>query len=315
MGYRTAGALLLATSVLMGPEASAQASLSSMCAALSNSPLREPDWYAQACRPSLRSTPLPSAPHDVGDLAYQFNMRSGGDATFDSLQSFLLPDAANATVVGPQTGNIYGLEFDDASGVLWAVSDTFQLGAMDTATGVFTPSTTITGTGAGESPTGITFINASSTFYMSTSTGTDSFLYTVDTGTGGATLVGAMGTPLMIDVAINAQGDMYGHDISTDSIYSINTATGVATLIGATGFAANFAQGMEFDKSTGVLYAWLYQGSGVNTFATIDLVSGAATTVASPLPGEYEGAITSSPPIIDLIFANGFDGTPGFGTP
>lgn len=310
MGFRTTGAILLAASAFFGSDASAQASLSATCAALSNSALREPDWYAQACRPSLRGSPLPSAPHDVGNLAYQLNIRSGADPTFDSLQSFLLPDAAAATVIGPQTGNIYGLEYDDASGVLWAVDDTFQLGAIDTATGAFTPSTTITGTGGGENPTGLAFIDASSTFYLSTSSGTDSFLYTVDHVTGVATLVGAMGSPLMIDVAINAQGQMYGHDISTDSIYSIDTATGVATLIGPTGYDANFAQGMEFDKSTGVLYAWLYQGAGVNTFATIDLATGTATTVASPLPGEYEGAITSSAPVVDLIFANGFDGAP-----
>lgn len=310
MGYRTTGSLLLAAFAFTAPDASAQASLSSMCAALSNSALREPDWYAEACRPSLRANPSPTAPLGVGNLAYQFNMRAGSGPTFDSLQRFVLPDAATATVIGPQTGNIYGLEYDDATATLWGVDDTFQLGTLDTATGAFTPSVTITGTGAGENPTGITFIDAASTFYLSTSSGTDSFLYTVDTGTGAATLVGAMGATLMIDIAINAQGEMYGHDIGADSIYSINTTTGAATLIGATGFAANFAQGMSFDKTTGVLYAWIYQGSGVNTFATIDLATGAATTVASPPEGEYEGAITGSPPIIDLIFADGFDGTP-----
>ncbi len=98
--------------------------------------------------------------------------------------------------------------------------------------------------------------------------------------------------PLIIDIAINASGQMYAHDISTDSIYTVNTGTGVATLVGATGVAANFAQGMEFDKTTGVLYAWLYEGAGVNRFATINLATGAATTVASPLAGEYEGATT-----------------------
>ena len=308
MGYRATCALLLTASAFLGPDASAQASLPSMCTALSHSVLREPDWYAQSCRPSQRGNPLPTAPHDAGNLAYQFNMRSGGDPTFDSLQSFLLPDAATATVIGPQTDNIYGLEYDDASGVLWALDDLFLLGSMDTTTGEFTPLTPVTGIVNGENPTGLTFVDAASTFYVSTSNSTDSFLYTVDPVTGVATLVGSMGTPLMIDIAINAQGEMYGHDISADSIYSINTATGVATLIGPTGYDANFAQAIEFDKATGVLYAWLYQGAGVNTFATIDLATGAATTVASPSAGEYEGAITSSPPVIDLIFANGFDG-------
>ncbi|MBA8884969.1 hypothetical protein [Dokdonella fugitiva] len=310
MGYRTIGSFLLATLAFAAPDASAQASLSSMCAALSNSALREPDWYAQACRPSLHANPLPTAPVGLGNLAYQFNMRAGDGPTFDSLQSFILPDAATATVIGPQTGNIYGLEYDDATATLWGVDDLLQLGTLDTTTGAFTPSVTITGTGTGENPTGITFVDPASAFYLSTADGTDSFLYTLDTNTGAATLVGPMGVALMIDIAINAQGEMYGHDIDTDSIYSIDTSTGAATLIGPTGFAANFAQGMEFDKTTGVLYAWLYQGGGVNTFATIDLATGAATSVATPLAGEYEGAITGSPPVIDLIFENGFDGAP-----
>ena len=310
MGYRTTGALLLAASIVAAPHVSAQASPSATCTALSNSALREPDWYAQACRPSLHGNLLPSAPGDIGNLAYQFNMRSGSGPAFDSLQSFLLPDAAAATVIGPQTGNLYGLEYDDTSAVLWALDGTFQLGVVDTASGAFTPAATITGIGAGESPTGLTFIDASSTFYVSTATAADSFLYAVDPATGAATFVGAMGTPLMIDIAINAQGELYGHGIETDSIYSIDTATGVASLIGPTGYAANFAQGMGFDKSTGVLYAWLYEGAGVNTFATIDLATGAATTVASPPSGEYEGAITSYAPVVDLIFANGFDGAP-----
>lgn len=299
MKYTIAGAALLAAAAIAGPDASARPSV---CDEVGNSAGREPAWYAQACHPSLHGNPLPSVPHDVGNLAYQLNMRG------DSMQSFVLPDAATATILGPQTGNIYGLEYDDATAVVWAVDDTLHLGTMDTTTGVFTPSATITGPAAGETPTGLAFVDAASTFYLSTSTGTDSFLYTVDPGTGTANLVGVMGTPLMIEIAINAQGQMYGHDISTDSIYSIDTASGVATLIGPTGYDANFAQGMAFDKLTGVLYAWLYQGAGVNTFATIDLATGAATTVASPLPGEYEGAITSSPP--DVIFANGFDGAP-----
>jgi len=301
MKYTIAVIALLAASAIAGPDAFARPSV---CDEAGNSTEREPAWYAQTCRPSPYGNSLPSAPTDLGNLAYQLNLRS------DSLQSFLLPDAATATIIGPQARNIYGLEYDDASGVLWAVDDTLQLGAMDTATGAFIPSVTITGTGAGENPTGLAFVDAASPFYMSTSSGADSLLYTVDTATGAATLVGSMGTPLMIDIAINAQGEMYGHDISSDSIYSIDTSTGAATLIGPTGYDANFAQGMEFDKSTGVLYAWLYQGAGVNTFATINLTTGAATTVATPLDGEYEGALTRSAPVIDLIFANGFDGTP-----
>ncbi|MCQ4166214.1 DUF6923 family protein [Tahibacter harae] len=267
------------------------------CAAWKNSLKREPEWYSQKCLGhaygalSPKDAQAAAMPKNLGDTTYQFNMRSGGTGG-DSLQSFLLPNANTATIIGPQTGNLYGLEYDNVAGRIYAVSDLLQFGELNKTTGVFTPSVTMTGFASGQSITGLAFQTPSSPYYISTSNGTDSQIYTLNPATGVATLVGNTGTPLMIDIAINASGQMYGHDIGTDSIYSINTATGAATLIGATGVAANFAQGIEFDKTTGVLYAWLYEGGGVNRFATIDLATGAATTVATPLAGEYEGATT-----------------------
>ncbi|WP_257385221.1 DUF4394 domain-containing protein [Tahibacter caeni] len=267
------------------------------CAKLKNSLQREPAWYAEKCLGhaygalSPKDAQAAALPKNLGDTTYQFNMRATGTGA-DSLQSFLLPNAGTATIIGPQTGNLYGLEYDNVAGRIYAVSDVFGFGELNKTTGVFTPTVTITGTAAGQSVTGLAFQTPSSPYYLSTSDGTVSQIYTFDPVTGVATLVGATGTALMIDIAINASGQMYGHDIATDSIYSINTATGAATLIGPTGVNANFAQGIEFDKTTGVLYAWLYEGGGVNRFATIDLATGAATTVASPLAGEYEGATT-----------------------
>jgi len=122
--------------------------------------------------------------------------------------------------------------------------------------------------------------------------GTDTNLYSVDPTTGVATLIGAMGVTSMTGIAINNAGEMFGHSIVTDSIYSIDTSTGAATLIGPTGVDASFAQSIDFDKSTGVLYAWLYIGAGVNQFASIDLATGAATTVSTPTNKENEGALT-----------------------
>ncbi len=268
------------------------------CEALKNSALREPEWYAEQCLGRPFGSGQPKATEadaksvsTIGDTTYQFNMRGTGTGA-DSLQSFLLPNANTATIIGPQTGNIYGLEYDPVAGKIWAVNDLLAIGELNKTTGVFTSSATITGVTAGQSPTGLAFQTAASPFYLSTSDGVDSELYTVNPVTGVATLVGSMGIPLVIDIAINATGQMYAHDISTDSIYSVNTATGATTLIGPTGVNANFAQGIEFDKSTGVLYGWLYEGAGVNRFATLNLTTGAATTVATPLAGEYEGATT-----------------------
>ena len=96
---------------------------------------------------------------------------------------------------------------------------------------------------------------------------------------------------IMIDIAVNPAGVMYGHDIFTDSIYTINTSTGAATLVGPTGYAANFAQGMDFDNEDGTLYIFLYIGTGVNHYGTVNLATGAVTALATTNPtGEFEGA-------------------------
>lgn len=42
--------------------------------------------------------------------------------------------------------------------------------------------------------------------------------------------------------------------LSTDSLYRIDPATGAAILIGPHGLNVNFAQGMDFDNSSGELY-------------------------------------------------------------
>lgn len=265
------------------------------CAALANSAQREPTWYATECQayiPAVKLLPVAkagTAPNTIGDPAYQLDLR----ATPNTFDTFALPNAASPSATPTTTFDSYALEHDNASGVLWAIENvTLALGTVNKTTGVFTAGPTVTGLVGTDSLTGLAFVNSSSTFYVSASDGTESRLYSLNTTTGVLTNIGAMGTALMIDIAINNAGQMYGHDINTDSIYSINTTTGAATLIGATGVAANFAQSIDFDKSTGVLYAWIYSGGGVNQFASIDLATGAATAVSTPTNKEYEGALT-----------------------
>jgi uncharacterized repeat protein (TIGR01451 family) len=162
-----------------------------------------------------------------------------------------------------------------------------MLGTIDLTTGAFTPLVSCPPGGGAANWTGLTIDPVTGVFYGSTATS----LFTIDPATGSSTLLGNFGTTLMIDIAINMDGQMYGHDIGTDAIYSIDTASGVAMLIGPTGYLANFAQGMDFDNDDGTLYIFLYVGSGANVYGTVNLATGAVTplSVDSPL-GEFEGA-------------------------
>ncbi len=67
--------------------------------------------------------------------------------------------------------------------------------------------------------------------------------------------------------------------------------TGASTFIGALGINLNFAHGMDFDFSTGTLYAALYSGGGVGQWATIDTTTGAATApCATTTPAACRGS-------------------------
>ena len=225
----------------------------------------------------------PRFPTDIGyaqDIGY----------VSDNFVQFTLNDFSGQTVVGTSTNPYYGMDFDPSATTLYALNDTTdELGTIDLNTAAFTAIVSCPPGGGAANWTGLSIDPVDGSFWGCT--GTD--LYAIDPATGASTLVGpfnAGGT--MIEIAINAEGLMYGHDITTDSIYTIDRATGAATLVGPTGYAANYAQGMDFDNSDGTLYIFLYLGSGQNVFGTVDLLTGAVTPLTTSSPqGEFEGAI------------------------
>ncbi|MDD3527755.1 MAG: GEVED domain-containing protein, partial [Bacteroidales bacterium] len=105
-------------------------------------------------------------------------------------------------------------------------------------------------------------------------------LYSVDPATGQSTLIGSMGNPmgLMIGIACDADGNMYGYDIGDDIFYSINKTTGAATAIGPLGHDFNYAQDMAYDKVNGVCYLAGYTTTG--GLYSVDVTTGAATFLA-----------------------------------
>ena len=85
---------------------------------------------------------------------------------------------------------------------------------------------------------------------------TSTNLVTVDPATAAVTDLGSLpGITCGIDLAYNTNDDMiYIVDIVTDSLFKVDPATMTITLVGATGISANYAQGMDYEEETGVLY-------------------------------------------------------------
>ncbi len=274
------------------------------CAKLSNSALAEPQDYAIQCAAAIEAAPAPLAPllpNAPSDTGYAYNMR-GVTGSAQGLYSFTLSTFGTQAFVGDPGASFYALDFDPTGTTLYAIQSVTGnpsvFGTVNTATGAFTSLAPVSGLTGTDAPTGLSIDPVTGDAFLSTATN----IYSFNLGTGAATLIGSTGVAsgIMIDIAINCDGDMYGHDISTDSLYSINRATGAATLIGGHGLAANFAQGMDFDNNDGTLYAAIYTGGGTYTYGSFNLTTGAISPLHTNTPsGEWELAIpTTCGPVV-----------------
>ena len=176
---------------------------------------------------------------------------------------------------------VFGMDTNPEATIMYGIDSDKQFGTIDKMTGTFTQLSTLSPVSG--SITGLKIDPTSGTFYVSTSDLSTSYLYTLNPVTGAASLVGSQSVaPCIIEIAIDLSGNMYATDIVNDAFYRMDKATGMVTLIGTLGYDLNYAQGMDFDYSTGKLYAALYEiSSSVTHFSTIDLATGQATEIAN----------------------------------
>jgi len=118
--------------------------------------------------------------------------------------------------------------------------------------------------------------------YGSTSDGSFSRLYKIDIATCSATLIGTISSqPLVIDIAINTKGELFGIDIINDNLIKINPATATPTVVGSIGFNANYAQGMDFNDLDGILYYAAYSTNYGGELRTVNTDTGATIPLGS----------------------------------
>ncbi len=190
------------------------------------------------------------------------------------------------TDIGTTMTSLYAGDF--LSGdftVLYAISDNSNLYSVDTTTGAALLIGTTT------PPAGQTFSGLSGTpfgeMYGLTTDCSASNLVTVDVATGATVDLGALaGIGCGIDLAYNTDDDMiYIVDLLTDSLFKVDPATLAVTLVGGLGASANYAQGMDYEEESGVLYWAAYTTSG--EMRIIDITTGASTLVGA-FPGGAE---------------------------
>ncbi len=172
-------------------------------------------------------------------------------------------------------GDFVGGDFD----TMYVVNyDNNGLYAVDTATGAYTQIGTTTPpagsiNGLSGTPDG--------TMYGIAGDCATSYLVTVDITSGATTNIGTIpGVGCGIDLAYNTNDDMiYVVDLLTSSLFRVDPATAAATLVGSLGVSPNYAQGMDFEEESGVLYWAAYITSG--ELRVIDTTTGASTLIGA----------------------------------
>ena len=207
-----------------------------------------------------------------------------GPVYFDSTNPGIVTQIASTTstefISGGTwaTGKWYGCEFAMGVGesLIWKIHPV--IGEM-TPVGNYDPENT------GISFNGLAYDTVTGIMYGCSSTA----LYKVNMNTWASSWIGNFNLPdppgyIMIGIAFDSSGSLYGIELINDSLYSINTENGVATRIGnGLGINLNYAQDMAYDIDNDILYLSAYTTAPVKEGAlyTCDTFTGAATKVGT----------------------------------
>ncbi len=189
--------------------------------------------------------------------------------------SLPLPAGGPITTIG---ATVAGQGADFGPGGVFYTTAASNLMTLSLTTGAFTVIGTVTGLDAAHMPIiGMAYHESSGTTYVTghKSAPFDSELYTFDLATGVATLIGTVtNTNFLITLAVNCSGELYGIDAENNNLLRIDPATAEGTVIGPLNFTAGFfAQDMDFDPVTGILYWSAFTGT-TGELRTIDLATG-----------------------------------------
>jgi hypothetical protein len=110
--------------------------------------------------------------------------------------------------------------------------------------------------------------------------GASTGLYTINLNNGAQTYVGDVGIgALIIGLACDASGNLFGADLVGDQLVSIDKSTGAGTVIGPLGIFINYAQDLEYDNENDILYLAGYTTQG--ELYTVNPSTGACTFVGA----------------------------------
>jgi len=158
-----------------------------------------------------------------------------------------------------------------AAAVIVVGTDQNVLNFVDTATVMTTSSITVTGTDS--TLTDIAFDQNGNLFGI-----TFSNLYSVNTGSGVATLIGSLGGNRFNALTINGSGQAFSAADSVGDLFSVDLGTGLATSIGTIGAGFTSSSG-DLEFANGALFG--IDGAGTDSLYSLNPVSGAGALIGS----------------------------------
>lgn len=209
----------------------------------------------------------------------------GVDLIGDEFLTFTLDDAANTMFLASSNNReYYAGDFSGSNyATLYAIDNAAQvLYAINTASGVQSaigPSVPA----AGQTWTGMAGDPVSGNMYAVSSDCNANTLYTLNISTGAVTQVGTASGVCIIDIAVDNAGVLYGVDMLSDRLISINKSNAAVTPIGPLGFDANYAQDMDVDPTTNLLYLAAYNNTNAQAELRVADVATGLTTLISPI--------------------------------
>ncbi len=241
--------------------------------------------------PFVYSTEKPSVVfNDLAATSRGFSYNSTS-LTASTLIKYFLSTPGSAANIG--SAQPYFLGSGDQCGpagsqVIYVIQQLspYSLYSVDTTTGALTNLGTITGINPAHSSGGITGLcwdATSNTAYVSSTSITESELYTFNLSTRVATPVGSAITnaPGIIALACNPGGTIFGIDLVNDNLWKFNKSNGTATLVGPLGMDANYGQDADFDPRDGILYWAAIGTSNPANLRTVDTTTGASTMIGA----------------------------------
>ena len=241
----------------------------------------------QKSRPA--KTPRAHVPQAEGAAAFAIDFGTSSLVSLDATHPETITPIAGIGDLILGAGEFVDEDFTK----LYAIDHySWHLLTLDTRDGSVTViGTAVLQAGAGIDWAGLAWDASTSTLYASAYAqgrfGIDAYLYTIDPLTAAATLVGridGIGDPtngtLVVDIAVDAEGHMYGVDLVADDFVAIDKANAHAAVVASLGFDANYAQGLDVDDYTGTLYYAAFNNSiGEAQMYTIEPSTGALTLV------------------------------------